>query len=166
MADTAALLAAYDGQMRMPTGAVPSGVTYEHDGPVVRIVGGHVGRVRAPRDVGVTGARLDRLIARQRDRFRALGQGVEWKVRAHDLPTELPERLVAAGFVPEEPSTVLLGSSPGSRPIPARSPSWSPRPVSGSSAPPGRCTTRAPTSSRCSAARRCRSGGDVASIAP
>jgi hypothetical protein len=78
MVDTAALLAAYDAQMRMPTGAVPSGMAYEYDGPVLRIVGGHVGRIRAPRDVGVTGAELDRLIARQRDYFRARGEGVEW----------------------------------------------------------------------------------------
>jgi GNAT superfamily N-acetyltransferase len=109
MVDTAALLAAYDAQMRMPSGSVPSGVTYEHDGPILRIVGGHVGRIRPPRDVGVTGAELDRLIVRQRDYFRARGQGVEWKLRAHDLPADLPERLVAAGFVPEGPSTVLLG---------------------------------------------------------
>ncbi|MBE1492727.1 GNAT family N-acetyltransferase [Plantactinospora soyae] len=109
MVDTTALLAAYDAQMRMPTGTVPTGMTYEHDGPILRIVGGHVGRIRAPRDVGVTGAALDRLIARQRDYFRARGQGVEWKLRAHDLPADLPERLVAAGFVAQEPSTVLLG---------------------------------------------------------
>jgi GNAT superfamily N-acetyltransferase len=109
MVDTAALLATYDAQMRMPTGTVPSGVTYEYDGPILRIVGTHVGRIRPPRDVGVTGAELDRLIARQRDYFQARGQGVEWKLRAHDLPAELPERLIAAGFVPQEPSTVLLG---------------------------------------------------------
>ena len=109
MPDTAALLAAYDAQMRMPIGAVPTGVTYEHDGPILRIVGEHVGRIRGPRDVGVTGAALDHLIARQRDYFQARGQGVEWKLRAHDLPADLPERLVAAGFVPEEPATVLLG---------------------------------------------------------
>ncbi|MEU4424368.1 GNAT family N-acetyltransferase [Actinoplanes sp. NPDC024001] len=109
MVDTAALLAAYDAQMRMPSGAVPAGMTYERDGPVLRIVGGHVGRIRAPRDVGMTGAELDRLIARQRDYFRARGEGVEWKLRAHDLPADLPERLVGAGFVAEEPSTVLLG---------------------------------------------------------
>lgn len=109
MADTAALLAAYDAQMRMPPATVPIGVTYENDGPVVRIVGEHVGRIRALRDVGVRGAALDRLIARQRDFFQARGQGVEWKLRAHDLPTDLPERLVAAGFVPQEPSTVLVG---------------------------------------------------------
>jgi GNAT superfamily N-acetyltransferase len=109
MVDIAALLAAYDAQMRMPPGTVPPGVTYESDGPIVRIVGSHVGRIRAPRDVGATGAELERLIARQRDYFQARGQGVEWKLRAHDLPAELPERLVAAGFTPQAPSTVLLG---------------------------------------------------------
>jgi len=108
MVDTGDLLAAYDAQMRMPAGAVPSGMTYEYDGPILRIVGGHVGRIRAPRDVGVIGAELDRLIARQRDYFRVRGQGVEWKLRAHDLPADLPERLVAAGFVPQEAATVLL----------------------------------------------------------
>jgi GNAT superfamily N-acetyltransferase len=109
MVDTAALLAEYDKHMRMPPGPVPAGVTHEHDGPVLRIVGGHVGRIRAVRDLGVTGAALDRLIVRQRDYFGARGEAVEWKVRAHDLPVELPERLVAAGFVPQAPSTVLLG---------------------------------------------------------
>ncbi|WP_436531706.1 GNAT family N-acetyltransferase [Actinoplanes sp. HUAS TT8] len=111
MVDTAALLAAYDAQMRMPPGAVPAGVTHERDGPLVRVVGPHMGRIRAPRDVGVTGAALDRLIARQRGFFRDRGQAVEWKLRAHDLPTELPDRLVAAGFVPEGPSTVLIGEA-------------------------------------------------------
>lgn len=109
MVDTASLLAAYDAQLRIPSGTVPSGMTYEHDGPLLRIVGGHVGRIRAPRDVGVTGTGLDRLIARQRDYFAARGEGVEWKLRAHDLPADLPERLVAAGFAPVEPSTVLVG---------------------------------------------------------
>jgi GNAT superfamily N-acetyltransferase len=109
MVDTAALLAAYDAQMRMPPGGISSNTIYEHDGPLIRIVSSHVGRIRAPRDVGVTGAGLDRLIADQRDYFRARGQGVEWKVRAHDLPADLPERLVAAGFVAQEPSAVLLG---------------------------------------------------------
>jgi hypothetical protein len=107
MVDIAALLAAYDA--RMPAGIVPTGVTHEYDGPVLRIVGGTVGRIRTPRDLGVTGAELDRLIARQRDYFRARGQDVEWKLRAHDRPADLPERLVAAGFVPGKPSTVLVG---------------------------------------------------------
>ncbi|MFI1990837.1 GNAT family N-acetyltransferase [Actinoplanes sp. NPDC020271] len=109
MVDTSALLDAYDAQMRTPPGAAPAGITHEYDGPVRRVVGGPVGRIRAPRDPGVTGPELDRLIARQRDYFQARGEGVEWKVRAHDRPADLPERLVAAGFVPERPSTVLIG---------------------------------------------------------
>src|SRR3982751_5600662 len=109
MVDTAALLAAYDAQMRRPAGPVPTGMTYETDGPVLRIVGGHVGRIRSPHDVGVTGLELDRLIARQQDYFRARGQALEWKVAAHDRPAELPEHLVAAGFVPTAPATVLVG---------------------------------------------------------
>jgi GNAT superfamily N-acetyltransferase len=109
MADTAALLAAYDSRMRMSLDAVPPGVTAEYDGPVFRFAGAGMGRIRAPRDVGVTGDELDALIERQRDHFQARGQSVEWKVRAHDLPTELPGRLVAAGFVPGEPLKVLLG---------------------------------------------------------
>lgn len=109
MADTAALLAAYDAHMRKPPGPIPPGVTHEQDGPVLRIVGSRMGHLRAPRDLGVTGAELDRLIARQRDYFAARGQGVEWKLRAHDLPTELPDRLVAAGFVAQSPSAVLIG---------------------------------------------------------
>jgi GNAT superfamily N-acetyltransferase len=109
MVDTAALLAAYDARMRLPSSTVPAGITHERDGPLLRIVGGHMGRIRAPRDVGVTGAGLDRLIERQRDYFQARGQGVEWKVRAHDLPAELPDRLIAAGFRPAEPAAVLIG---------------------------------------------------------
>jgi GNAT superfamily N-acetyltransferase len=112
MVDTAALLAAYDAQMRMPPGLIPAGVTHEYDGPLLRIVGGHTGRIRGPRDLGVTGAELDLLIARQRDYLRARGEGVEWKVRGHDLPTDLPERLEAAGFTAAAPpSAVLIGEA-------------------------------------------------------
>ena len=51
------------------------------------------------------------LIARQRDFFAAKGQAVEWKLRGHDKPADLPERLRAAGFVPEEQETVLVAES-------------------------------------------------------
>jgi GNAT superfamily N-acetyltransferase len=105
------LLDVYDAQARMPSPGADDGMIHEYDGRMVRIVGGHVGRIRGPRDVGVTGAALDRLILRQRDYFRDRGQGVDWKVCAHDLPADLPERLVAAGFVPEEPASVLVGVS-------------------------------------------------------
>ncbi|MBO3748331.1 GNAT family N-acetyltransferase [Streptosporangiaceae bacterium NEAU-GS5] len=101
------MLDAYDSQMRHQT-SVP-GVECQVDGPIVRHVGMSRGFVDAPRDTGLRGAALDELIARQRDFFAARGEGVEWKTFAHDEPADLTERLTAAGFVPEEPETVLIG---------------------------------------------------------
>lgn len=103
------LLAAYDGQMRAAPQKPPAGVRYEYDGPLLRIVGQHRGLVTGPPDLGVRGAELDRLIARQRDYFAGRGEAVEWKTRGHDRPADLPGRLLAAGFVPEEQETVLIG---------------------------------------------------------
>ncbi|WP_369228259.1 GNAT family N-acetyltransferase [Streptomyces sp. R39] len=85
------------------------GITYEHDGPVLRVVGRHRGFVTGPRDWGgMRGPELDALIARQRDFFAARGEAVEWKTRGHDAPADLPDRLRAAGFVPEDRETVVI----------------------------------------------------------
>jgi GNAT superfamily N-acetyltransferase len=107
--DIDTLLAAYDEQMRGAPPNPPAGVRYEQDGPLLRIVGQFRGFISAPRDVGVRGAELDQLIARQRDYFGARGEAVEWKTRGHDRPADLTSRLRAAGFVPEEQETVLIG---------------------------------------------------------
>jgi GNAT superfamily N-acetyltransferase len=103
------LLAAYDEQARGVTPSPPPGVTNEQDGPLVRVVGQFRGFISAPCDVGVQGAELDRLIARQRDYFAARGEAVEWKTHGHDRPADLADRLRAAGFVAEEQETVLIG---------------------------------------------------------
>src|SRR4029450_1016051 len=58
---------------------------------------------------GLTGAELDALIGRQRDFFTARGEAVEWKLHGHDQPADLPQRLRAAGFEPEEQETVVIG---------------------------------------------------------
>lgn len=104
-----ALLTVYDRQMRGVEPSPPAGVRYERDGPLLRVVGGHRGYISGPRDVGVTGAELDRLIARQRDFFAGRGEAVGWQTRAHDAPADLTARLRAAGFVPEQKQTVLIG---------------------------------------------------------
>jgi GNAT superfamily N-acetyltransferase len=104
-----ALLAVYDRHMRGLEPKPPAGVRYERDGPLLRAVGVRRGYISGPRDVGVTGAELDRLIARQRDYFAGLGQAVAWQTRAHDEPADLTARLRAAGFVPQEELTVLIG---------------------------------------------------------
>lgn len=104
------LLAAYDEQMRGAPSVLPEGVRAELDGRVTRLVGQFRGFVTAPADLGeVEGPALDALIARQRDYFAARGEGVEWKVRGHDRPPGLPGALLAAGFVPEDEETVLIG---------------------------------------------------------
>ncbi|HEX3453013.1 MAG TPA: GNAT family N-acetyltransferase, partial [Gaiellaceae bacterium] len=59
------------------------------------------------------GDALDELIASQIAYFTERGQRFEWKTYAHDRPADLPERLLAAGFVAEEPETVVIGTVDG-----------------------------------------------------
>ncbi|SCK35949.1 Acetyltransferase (GNAT) domain-containing protein [Streptomyces sp. WMMB 714] len=114
MTDTGgALRAVYDERIRGGPPEQLPGVVYERDGPVVRSVGQFRGFVFPPRDTGVRGAALDRLIARQRDRFAERGEAVEWRTHEHDEPPELPGRLLAAGFTPERRRTVLLARTSG-----------------------------------------------------
>jgi GNAT superfamily N-acetyltransferase len=105
----AVLLAAYDDQLR--GGSESADVPSSSDGPVIRVEYPSRGFVSYRSLEGLDGAELDALIARQRDYFTAKGQSVEWKTRGHDLPLDLPERLTAAGFVPEERETVVIAQS-------------------------------------------------------
>lgn len=111
MESTEALLAAFDEQARPEPPVPPAGARHEPDGPLLRVVGQERGFISAPRDTGARGADLDRLIARQRDYFAARGEAVEWKTYDYDEPADLPARLRAAGFVPEDPETVLAAPS-------------------------------------------------------
>jgi GNAT superfamily N-acetyltransferase len=109
--DPIALRRAYDAQLRpeMPE-PLPRGVTVERDGPLVRIHGLESGGFVTYRDLeGLTGARLDELIARQRAIFAERRESVEWKLCGHDEPADLADRLRAAGFEPQERETVLIG---------------------------------------------------------
>lgn len=81
--DVAALLAAYDEQMRPAEVAnLPAGVHAERDGPIFRVVGQYRGFIASPVDLTLDGDGLDVLIARQRGFFAARGEAVEWKSRA------------------------------------------------------------------------------------
>jgi len=105
---TEALLAAFDEQARTESPSPPAGVWYEHDGPLLRVVGQERGFISAPRDTGARGAGLDRLIARQRDYFACRGEAVEWKTYDYDEPADLPARLRVAVFAPEDTETVVV----------------------------------------------------------
>lgn len=109
MVDDESLLNAYDEQMRGVSHHGRPGLIIEQDGPVLRVAGQRRGFVTTPRDLGVDGPELDALIARQRDYFALRGEAVEWKTRGHDLPATLTDRLRAAGFIPEDQETVLIG---------------------------------------------------------
>ncbi|MET3350296.1 UNVERIFIED_ORG: hypothetical protein ABID57_001983 [Arthrobacter sp. UYEF1] len=112
MASTTDILAADDSQLRRlvpPT--IPAGHDYKLLGPLLRVTGQRRGFIESARDLGVEGGMLDRLIVEQRDYFACRGEAVEWKTRAHDLPNDLESRLGAAGFVPEDRETVLVGES-------------------------------------------------------
>jgi GNAT superfamily N-acetyltransferase len=109
--DPSTLLAAYDKQLRAHVpDPLPAGATVERDGPLLRFVGLGRGGFLSYVDLGgLSGDDLDGLIARQRDYFAGRGEQVEWKLHGHDEPEDLPQRLRAAGFEPEEQETILVG---------------------------------------------------------
>ena len=110
MADAAKLLAAYDSQVRgHVSDRLPSGVTVEHDGPLLRFLGLAGRGFVVYRDLdGLEGGDLDDLIARQVRVFDDRGESFEWKLHGHDRPADLAQRLLAAGFVPEETETIVI----------------------------------------------------------
>jgi GNAT superfamily N-acetyltransferase len=55
----------------------------------------------------LAGADVEAVIAEEQAYFGPLGE-VEWKVYAHDQPADLRERLVARGFVAEEPEATMV----------------------------------------------------------
>jgi GNAT superfamily N-acetyltransferase len=109
--DPLVLLDAYDSQLRArQDGPLPPGAVADWDGPARRISGLYGGGFLDYKNLdGLDGEELDAFIARQIAYFAAKGEKFEWKTRGHDRPADLPDRLVAHGFVPEERETVEIG---------------------------------------------------------
>lgn len=107
-----ALLALFHRQTRIanPAGEEGPGVVYDTDGPVVRRYPDQPGTsycmVECPEGLGDD---PDHWISRQVRFFTQRREKVEWKTYSYDAPADLGERLAAAGFVPEEQETLLLG---------------------------------------------------------
>jgi predicted metal-dependent phosphoesterase TrpH/GNAT superfamily N-acetyltransferase len=103
------LLVAYDTQLRarIPD-PLPARIEVERDGPVVRMVFPSGGLIAYSDLDGLDGADLDAFIGRQVGLFRERGRRFEWKHHGHDRPADLPDRLLAAGFVPEDRETVVI----------------------------------------------------------
>ncbi len=103
------MLAAYDAQVRTALPArLPDRITVDYDGPLQRHSGGTRGFVTYRDLAGIAGEALQDLIERTVTHYRSRQEAFEWKTHGHDQPTDLTDRLRAAGFVPEERETVLV----------------------------------------------------------
>ncbi|MFH8476841.1 GNAT family N-acetyltransferase [Streptomyces sp. NPDC018000] len=93
------LLAGLDGERRaVGSSTGRGGVVREHaaDGSERRIVYARC----APEE-------LDEVIKEETDLAQRLSYTLEWKVYGHDTPTDLGERLITAGFEPDDRESVL-----------------------------------------------------------
>jgi GNAT superfamily N-acetyltransferase len=101
------VLAAYDEQIRRHPEPDAADGHIEYDDGVIRSVS------PAHAWTGVTWsdlnqANVDAAIAAQLARFVDLGTAWEWKYYSYDQPTDLPDRLLAAGFRPQPTETLLV----------------------------------------------------------
>jgi len=112
--DTAAVLAAYDTQIRQSLEPPVGGWLVKRVGPVVRAMpppaSGHGGFIGY---TDLDESRADAVIAEQVEFFRADGRRAEWKVYGHDRPADLPERLLSAGLEPEDREALVVGEIEG-----------------------------------------------------
>lgn len=113
MNDSAALLRAYDEQLRADA-ETPSAVSIDRHGPL-RLVTFDGGRGFVTyRDLGGADAETIRhLVIEAREHFRdnpEIGE-VEWKTRGHDHTPGLHRALIDNGFVPDAPESIMIGAA-------------------------------------------------------
>lgn len=106
------LLAAYDAQLRGEA-EVLGARDWDRAGPLWRARFPASGFVTYEGLDGLGADDLERLVGESRDHFAAdpAVTSVEWKTRGHDDVPELHSQLVAAGFLPEEVETVMVGEA-------------------------------------------------------
>lgn len=104
--DRQAVLAAFDEQIRRRPGPDPPDGHVETDADVVRCVSGEDGWTGVSW-CDLTSGSADAVIAAQVDRFADQGRPWEWKHYSYDQPSDLPSRLLAAGFA-QQPLEALL----------------------------------------------------------
>lgn len=106
-----ALLNAFEAQIRQSD--MPTDWTAERAGAVLRHTappGAEVaGGIAFSAFSGMDSQAVKASIAAQVAHFAADGRPWEWKTYGHDVPAELPALLAEAGFIPEDPESLVLG---------------------------------------------------------
>jgi hypothetical protein len=110
MTDHAALLRAYDDQLRTDAEA-HGALSVRHLGPLWLMTFTDGQGLVSYRDLA--GADVPRLVSEALAHYRAdpAIEQVEWKTRGHDRAPRLHETLVAHGFTPAEPESIMLGEA-------------------------------------------------------
>jgi GNAT superfamily N-acetyltransferase len=106
--DSLAVRAVFDEQLRRHPELDAADATIERDDRVIRSLAEDGWQGVCWSDLDETNA--DEVIAAQLRRFGELGRDWEWKHYSYDTPDDLPERLRAAGFVPEPSETLLVAA--------------------------------------------------------
>lgn len=105
----AEILALFDRELRRDYPGDAPGDVVERDGDVVRQISGDSGGWSGVIWSDLDADSADAAIATQVRYFSDAGRSFEWKLYSHDHPDDLGERLARAGFVPEEPETLMIG---------------------------------------------------------
>ena len=113
MTDPARLLAAYDAQLRTDAETLGA-IAVARRGPLwlVTLPGGR-GFVTYRHLDGADAATVRGLVADALAHYRQDPdvERIEWKTRGHDHAPGLHEALLGAGFVPDEPESIMLGEA-------------------------------------------------------
>jgi GNAT superfamily N-acetyltransferase len=106
----AAVLAAFNQQVRQSTLPDGTGAVFEQDRFVTRRLAqpGHQGSGIFWSDLDADTA--DAVIAAQVARFAGRRETFEWKLYSYDMPADLAGRLLAAGLVPEQPESLMIAA--------------------------------------------------------
>lgn len=111
MSDAAALLTAYDEQLRTDA-ETPSALEVTRHGPLRLVTFGHGRGFITYRDLGgADEAGVRDLVAGAKAHFEAQPGivRVEWKTRGHDVAPGLHEALLAAGFEAQDTESIMIG---------------------------------------------------------
>ncbi|MFI8997483.1 GNAT family N-acetyltransferase [Streptomyces sp. NPDC053542] len=107
----AAVLSTYDRRMRQDARPDAPGARIERVDGVVRQTADAADGWHGVLWADLTPATADAAIAAQIRYFTGLGRAFEWKLHAHDRPAGLADRLLAAGFVPEDEETLMVAET-------------------------------------------------------